>query len=378
MWLFLKHYLKLIIYNIFDLTVLIISKLFNTQLKKNIAIIKTDNIGDYVLFRNFLKEIKQNKDFSKKKIILIGNYNYKNIAVHFDKKYVDKFVWVDKEKFLKNLFYRFSKLLELKKYKFNYLLNPIYSRDFFISDWISRWIIADCKIGYDGDLSCQKKYQKNISDTWYDELLKLKKNVKFEFHINKFFFERFLKTKLKIKKTFFDHGYNLSKKGIKKYICLFVDAGNKKRIYSEKKFEKIANYFLHNTKYKVLILGQKRTIFKVIKNKNLLDLTNRISLVKIVEIIRNSELIISNDTFAHHVAAAVNSNCIVLHAGFFHQRFVPYPKNFRKHKTLMSSKKKRSKIYKNLEQDKFFNQFEIDNIKPIQVIDLSKKILKLN
>ena len=53
---------------------------------KNLLIVKMDAIGDYILFRNFLKAIKEDKKYSKYKITLCGNSVWKDISEKFDSK----------------------------------------------------------------------------------------------------------------------------------------------------------------------------------------------------------------------------------------------------------------------------------------------------
>jgi ADP-heptose:LPS heptosyltransferase len=83
--------------------------------------------------------------------------------------------------------------------------------------------------------------------------------------------------------------------------------------------------------------------------------------------------LISNDTCAHHIAAATNTNCLVIYAGLHYGRFLPYPKNiYTKHKVIMHPK-----INKNLSKKNLFNYQDINNIKTKDILKKIKNIINL-
>ena len=81
--------------------------------KSTILIIKPDHIGDYILFRNFLIEIKQSEKFQNYKLIVFLNTRVKEIAEYLDAEVVDQFIWVDLEKFVKAGWYFQRKIQEV-------------------------------------------------------------------------------------------------------------------------------------------------------------------------------------------------------------------------------------------------------------------------
>lgn len=347
-----------------------ITKISNNSL----IIIKTDNIGDYILFRNFLPDIRKNKKFIKSKITLVANEAYKDLFYEFDKKYIDHVIWINRNKFLYNLIYRIKLLAKLRLSNYNFLICPIYSRDFFICDWISNWIIAKKKVSFEGDNSNQNHIQKKISNHWYNDLFtnKIKKNI-FEFESNKKFIENFLKTNLSTKKTYF----NIKKKSkfkFKKYICFFIDAGQVEKRYSIENFSKVAIELLRQTNYKIIFLGQSKNKFNnLYLYKNFYNLCEKTSLSDLVAIISKSKLLISNDTCAHHIAAATNSNCLVIYAGLHYGRFLPYPNNiYPKHNIIMHSKINYGSSTKDL-----FRYQNINDIKPKKILKKINKIINL-
>jgi ADP-heptose:LPS heptosyltransferase len=338
--------------------------------KDGIVIIKLDGIGDYILFRNFISEIRKKNEYQNTNITLVGNYNFRKLSQKLDKGIVNNFIWVNKNKFLRDIFYRINILIKLNTYSYSVLLHPTFSRDFFVSDWISNFIKAKIKITFFGDLANQYDYEKKISDNYYNYLIKFNLSSRFDFFKYKYFFEFFLKKKIKIKKTFINKNYINTPINLKNYISFFVAspgwaADNKKKIYSLNNYISLAKLIERKYSCKIIFLGGKENILdQNLIPSNYINLIGKTDLVQLLEIIRKSKLLISGDTCAHHMAAAVNTNCVVIGSGPFPGRFIPYPKSFDiKHKSIFN-KNKNSNYF-----------FDVNNIKVTKVMKIIEKNL---
>ena len=82
---------------------------------ESLLLIKNDEIGDYILFRNFLKDIRKSKKYEGYQITLLGNIIWKQLFDEFDNAYVDEVIWIEKKKFQKDLRYRFALLKTIRK-----------------------------------------------------------------------------------------------------------------------------------------------------------------------------------------------------------------------------------------------------------------------
>ena len=69
--------------------------------KNTMLILRTDAIGDYILFRNFIKYIKESEKYRHYSIALCGNELWKDLAENYDNEFVDSFIWIDKTKFFR-------------------------------------------------------------------------------------------------------------------------------------------------------------------------------------------------------------------------------------------------------------------------------------
>src|SRR5712664_1103973 len=69
--------------------------------KGTLLIIKSDGIGDYILFRNYLHFLKSSKKYKNHKIYLLANLASKDLATHLDSEIIEGFYWHSDGYFLK-------------------------------------------------------------------------------------------------------------------------------------------------------------------------------------------------------------------------------------------------------------------------------------
>ena len=300
-----------------------------------LLLIRLDSIGDYILFRNFIAVLKNSEKFRNYKFIFAGNIIWKDISEELDKEYIEKFIWVDLKKFT-NPLYRFKKLRELSYFGYDYVLSPVQSRRFFYGDAIVKFVNAKEKICPEGDLSIMTMRQKKIADKYFTKLIDSENEIIFEFYRNKRFFENLIGIELEIKKPEINFEYKnsdvLNKFGIKEgFVVLFIGASENHKVWDAENFAKIAQYINNKYNLKIVLCGGKNDVkyadkFKSFFKGEYLDLTGMTSLIDFAKILTKSNLLITNDTFAQHLAVAINlKNIIVLFNGNDFGRFVPYP-----------------------------------------------------
>ncbi|HOV12846.1 MAG TPA: hypothetical protein PK771_01060, partial [Spirochaetota bacterium] len=65
--------------------------------KKELLIVKLDAIGDYIIFRNFIEEIKKSEKFCDYDITILGNILWKDLSEKQDSDFIKNFVWITKK-----------------------------------------------------------------------------------------------------------------------------------------------------------------------------------------------------------------------------------------------------------------------------------------
>ena len=326
----LKTLIKLIIYYFINLLILPSKEIQ----PKSLLLIRLDAIGDYVLFRNYIELLKKSEKYKDYSITLLGNIAWKNLCEELDGEFIDNFIWLDRDRFNKDFLYRYQKLQEIVSSGYEVALNSVYSREFSYGDAIIKLINANEKIGSVADVSNIRKWQKNISDKYYDVLVPAKSELMFEFDRNKEFFENLLSIKLDIKKPHID----LKPKKLpfelpEKYAILFIGASASFRKWNIEGFAKIGEYLKNQFGYEIVLCGapsdkDDALRFKECFDGSYIDLVGKTSLIELLHVIYNGNLMIANETSAPHFAVSLEmTNIFVISNGNHYGRFTPYPKN---------------------------------------------------
>lgn len=298
-----------------------------------ILITRLDSIGDYILFRNFLKILKNSKKYKDYSITLCGNIIWKDIAKTFDSGIANDFIWIDRKKFYSNMFYKYKILKNIYKRGFEVAIDSAYNREILYSDIIIKASAANKKIGSSGSLDKHAVWKRKLfSNSFYDLLIEQADENLFEFNRNKEFFEKVLEEKISITKP----ELNLSdvETGLKlpqKYIVVFPGSKDAKKRWDVQSYAKICEYIISKFSLPIVIPvsgGEKYIALKIInkvQSDKLIDLSGKTNLIQLAKIISDSELLISNDTAAIHISAAVDKQFLCISDGSFIGRFLPYP-----------------------------------------------------
>ncbi|MCH8940872.1 MAG: glycosyltransferase family 9 protein [Bacteroidetes bacterium] len=299
---------------------------------KNLCLIKTDEIGDYVLFRNFIEILKKDNKYKGYKIILLGNITWKNLAEELDGEFVDEFIWIDKNNFLTNLLYRYRFLKKFSSKNPEILINCSYSRNFYLDDSIAAVTSASQKISFKTDLSNSYKWQILISNKYYSTLVDSSNEV-FDFYKYRSFFENLLQTKIDLIKP----QINLNDESnlveiYNDYVIFFTGGRRKYKKWKLDYFIDTANFIISKYNMNILLVGTEQEakdnnlLYNQIEHKEKVkDLSGQTSLTELVSLLNKAKLLITNDSGIVHIAASVNTKTIVILNGSQFGRFLPYP-----------------------------------------------------
>jgi ADP-heptose:LPS heptosyltransferase len=311
--------------------VLILVKLLPARRgEAHLLIIKTDEIGDYILFRSYLKYFKQQGKYKKYKLTLIGNVAWRQIFEAYDKETVDNTIWLNKKEFKKNLTYRFNFLKNVRGLQTSDVANCIFSRSIQNDDAIAWVAMGDYKAAMEGDNTNRGKDVDNWDKNIYTEIVAAGDQSVFDAIRNR----NFISAILQIQQIPVEN--HLSVKSVReplsgKYYVMFLGAGNPERKWPIGHFVEIASYVANNYDLIPVLCGGPDDKIDAISfidryQKEVIDYTGKTSLLQLTELLSNAQFLICVDTGALHIAAAVGCPVIGLYSGKFYGRFAPYPK----------------------------------------------------
>ncbi len=307
--------------------------LFFTK-KNTLLLIRMDSIGDYILFRNFLHELKASEKFKGYKITLCGNNWWKDLAENLDAGSIDRFIWVDYGRLINDK-YRFQLHKKIFLSRFETVIHPTYSRDIHV-DRLFEFSGAKHRIGYDGDTINLSQEIKENNNTFYTKLLKSVHNYRFEFYRNKDFFEFLLDKKLLLNNTHIQNNRNEENS-----VAFFPGAKDAFRRWKPENFAQLAT--LLNNRFpalKIIICGSQadsKLAAEIMRHTAvpLQDLTGKYDLIQLLDIISPAKLVVANDSGPFHLAVALNRNVVGVSNGNNYGRFTPYPEEMKTHSIVL-------------------------------------------
>jgi len=293
--------------------------------QKRILIIKTDAIGDFILFRNFIEITKKSEIFKDHQVDLLGNKLWQDIAVQYDSKFIGDFFFINPDELYEAPLTTFKLALRLFKNNYETVLQSTFART-FINDGLAGFTAAKQIIGFEGDTERINVKYKNKTDRFYTTKMLLTVSIKFEFERSRFFFENVLRQPVTI------NGPSIPvNNGQRSGIIIFPGAGVLKRSWEAEKFVSLIKLILQHTSQPVYLAGGPAELQigeYLTKNlpPNCVDnLIGKTSLPQLIELIGNAALIIANETVAIHIGAATQTKAVCILGGGHFGRFSPYP-----------------------------------------------------
>jgi ADP-heptose:LPS heptosyltransferase len=303
--------------------------------RNNVLIIRTDLIGDYILFTPTLKYLK-NK-YQDMNISLLLQDTVGGLAC--DNPYIDDIITFNKKKYQLNIFYKLKFLWRIRIRKYKIVLNAVYSRD-IISDEVVLWSCGEEKIGWDTIMPNLYSDEKKRNDRIYSHLLS-SKSINFDTHelqinlkllrlmgieIHKYVPELFISKVQKDEAQKLLAGIDNSKSIL---IGLITEANDTSREWSHNKYCKLVNLICNEFKNAAfMLIGTNSKIsLSVNDNCSVMDLRGKTELKLLPAILSKCTLVIGNESGPIHIANAVGVPSICIMGGGHFNRFVPYPKD---------------------------------------------------
>ncbi len=302
------------------------------RIDNTLLLIRVDAIGDYVLFRNFIEILRKSHEYRNFKITLCGNEEWKELAEKFDSKFVDEFIWINRDKFIRDIVYRSMLIRHISEKGFDVAIQPTFSRDIFWGDAVIRASNAKERIGSKGNFSNIFKPLKKISDKYYTKLIPASSGTIFEFNRNKEFFSHILHGDIEINKPYLDmSGIVYKFVPDNPYIVVFPNASINFKRWSPSNYAKLIKHIWERYALTVVLAGGKgdvsfsKLIMRYCNITSVIDVTGKITLSELAKLISESVLLISNETCAVHIGVAVNKKVVCLSNVNHFGRFHPYP-----------------------------------------------------
>lgn len=299
----------------------------------SLLIIRLDVLGDYLMFRPYLRTIKESAQYRNTKLTILGNIAFKSLAETFDADVVDQFVWVDIYKLTTQPFYRFRVVQRLQREGFTVVFCPTYSRVLVLDDYLAWASGAPERIGCVTDGINIKPWETWLGNRLYTQLINSGPGIYFEMERDHRIVEAFLDEP--VPKLMPELNIQKAKPVVvpERYVVMSLGAGQEFRVWPAENFAAVANILqVDFPTFQIVLTGAPseeqyaKAFFKAIRNTtNVLDLTGKLSIPELVYVLTRASALLTNETGIAHIAASAKTPAIVISQGKSLVRWHPYP-----------------------------------------------------
>jgi len=302
--------------------------------RRRLLIVRLDAIGDFILFLDSFKEYRKLYPPEQWEITLFGNIIWSDLAERFP--YADHYLFMEMRKFVRNPVYRFRVLTEIRRRRFDCVIQPAYSRSPLYGDAVVRTSGTPVKIGSTGNLSNMFGWQKRRADRWYTRLIpasvaflnELERNAEFLRGLGLDTFNsappRYPHESLADRSTLTEFGI------AKPYVVIFPGASVQGRQWPVEHFAEIARRLFIKTKWTPVLCGgpqdlpATRRVAARAPELPWVFCAGITTLPQMMSILTESRMLIANETGVIHMAAAVECPTVCIMGGGHFGRFYPY------------------------------------------------------
>lgn len=290
--------------------------------EQKLALVRLDDIGDYLLFRNFLAVYKQSDRFKNYVIVLVGNIVWKPVFEQYDAAAgIDRTIWVDKHLYFSDDAYRRSLWQQIKNENFETVICPSRTRPLLIDDLIALASGAGNKI------ACENSFPFNawnkISDQCYDELFS-GNTQQHEFFFNRDFAKRVSCINIKTDQPFLPSSG--LKECIERQVICFIGASARSKTWPVKYWIELVKLLQKNGYFPVLAGGKNELNIaeKIESATHVPSIVGQTGLVQTLQAIEAATAVITGDTMAAHAGVSFCKPTVILSNGVNAARFVAY------------------------------------------------------
>lgn len=331
----------------------------------SVALLRLDDIGDYLLWRNFLPAYR--RYYAGKKLFLIGNKAWQPIFQTLDAANVDVFLELDKAAYMRDAAYRNSFWEKIRALGISELVCVSRTRPLLLDDCIGSATGAPYRIAAEN--SFRSESWNRLSDAQYTRLIPGQEGL------HEFLYNRYFTAALTNISPLPDYLHLLVPGRVehKRIIC-FIGASAKSKRWPARQWAQLIQ-LLQREGLEPLLSGgpSDREMADAICNEVPVDSeVGKRDLMQTLALIAGAPLLITGDTMAAHVGVGACVPTIILANGVNAQRFVAYPEAGYSHVETCYTE-----AFRNYKGNRPFTAVsrDMESIRPAEVLAAARKLL---
>ncbi len=342
---------------------------------KSIAILRIDDIGDYILFRNSLEPYCNCEKYNNYSFTFIGNIVWKEIFDNFDSKFIKNVIWVDKNMYFSDSEYRMNLWKNIRNQSFETVICPSRTRPVLLDDIIA---IASGAIYKFANTNTHESLQLNqLSDNIYSSLNSDDLSLH-EFIFNQNFAYWITSVNYKLKLPTFEN--IICDKKLKNSVICFIGTSSKSKRWPVSYWITLIKMMQLKNIIPIIAGGRQEESIadKIVSATNCKSITGKTSLLEILKYIASSYGIITGDTMAAHISVSLRKNLVILSNGVNAKRFVDYESLGCSNVVTIYTKQYQSYIKTRKYKSTYMaTSNDMKSIKPIEVMESYSRIISV-
>ena len=309
-----------------------------------VLLVRNDSIGDYLLFRPWLRRLAQQVRKRGQHLTLAANALWAPLARAWDADCFDELLVVEFGRFQTDMAYRAEVLRGIGTAGYGEVIYPLHVREPGVENFF-RFLAAPVRVGSQGE-HCAEPWFLLIDRQGYTQLLPTAREVLFEYDRNEEFFGNWQATfghaadvpllprpPLHIPVAVAEAARFQAPDG-RPAIVLFPGASAQQKRWPAGHFARLAQglHRRYGSQYRLVLAGSaaddkharhiQQAAGAAVPLENLCGQTN---LIELAALLSQASLLISNDTVAAHLAVQLGTPCLVVMMGENYGKFFPYP-----------------------------------------------------
>ena len=306
-----------------------------------LLLVRVDSIGDFIIWLDTAKEYR--KRYPNHRITLCVNSLLREFSGLLP--YWDELLVVNLKRLNSNAIYRYQVLAKTRRLGSTIAVQPSYSRVYLEGDALIRATGAAHRIGSEGNTSNMPTALKKIADRWYTQLIPAAYEPMMELERNAEFIRGLDHSSGSVAKPQLEAASFSASLPIwpvqaastllvparGPYFVIFPGASWVGRQWPASRFAEVIASVHQQTQWLPVLCGSAaerdlcQQIIDLCGLKSCINLVGATELADLAEVLRSAQGLVTNETSAVHMAAAVGTPAVCIVGGGHFGRFMPYP-----------------------------------------------------
>jgi ADP-heptose:LPS heptosyltransferase len=293
---------------------------------RTLLLIRLDEIGDYLLFRNQLEAYKASARWKSYRITLLGNECWRDLFTALDQPTVDDTIWVNKNRYLEDAPYRMAIWKQLRAGGFETVVAPSCMRPLLLDD-LCMLAAAPLHSFASVNINVHECWNR-LSDSLYTSLFKPSRSLMMhEFDFNAEFSTWVSANRYPGNRPCIE--MRPAALGQGEYTICFVGASIRSKRWPAKRWlEFIALHRRHFSGRIVLAAGsgtaELKMAHEIQQRTGAESIAGKLTLYELLHWIAGAQAVVTNDTMAAHMSVSLNRPTVIIANGTNYMRFSEY------------------------------------------------------